>query len=223
MSDPPKDTSTELGPAPVRPMANQDYPVEDQPARITFREVNPQQEGTAQAFGGTAGVIQAPPPDTLPDVPMSEANLKVDQVVPGSPEQIYMPHDVALKNLAVLNKNTTFTLDDYQKVMLGKERQKLQDFSDQANYDLQRTMESRRFYNLSLAEIAEKTVLTVIAVFVDILNFFSPEQKKEREDLSYQETANRFANIFVVKERMIYVGVFLVLLSSLFMVVFLSS
>jgi hypothetical protein len=162
---------------------------------------------------------------------MDEAARKVKQWVPGSPLDIYSdpntgrnnPMDESMRSVSVLNRNTTFNLSDYEKVMLGKESERLQEYGRQANFDLKRMMDSRRFYNLSLAEIAQRTVLTVIAVFVDLLNYFRPEEKEKREGLSFGEKANRFAGIFVAKERIMYVGVFFVLLSALFMVIFLSS
>lgn len=210
---------------PKRPSLVNKNPAEDQPTALSFRELNPQLEGTPQAFGGTAGVIQAPPPDTLPDIPMSNATTNVKQWVPGAPQNDYTdnPENISTQNLSVLNRNKMFTLSDYEKVMLGKEAEKLRKYGQQANFDLKQMMESQRFFNLSLADIAQRTVMTVIAIFVDILNYFNKEEKEKRENMSFQEKANQFAIIFLAKERIIYVGVFLVMLSALFMVVFLSS
>jgi len=200
-----------------RPIANKDNPWEDIPGAIVPRELNPWEEGTPQAFGGTAGSIVAPDPASLPNVPRSEAGLRTNQSVPDS------PLDESNRNIAVLNRNTLFSLSDYERIMLMKERDKLQEFSRQANFDLKHMAESRRFYNLSLEEIARNMVLAVVAIFVDVLKFFSPEEKEKREDMTYMQSANRFAMIFLQQERLMYFGVFLVFLSAIFMVVFLSS
>ena len=71
---------------------------------------------------------------------------------------------------------------------------------------------SQRFFNLSLNDVVNNTVLTVVAIFVDLLQF-------KKGDINYQD----LAKIFISGDRMIYFGVFLIFLSLLFMVIFLSS
>jgi hypothetical protein len=197
-------------PVQKRSIANKDNPWEDTIGTIVNRQVNPKLEGTPQAFGGTAGSILAPDPKTLPKIPS-------ENKIPDS------PIDESNRNIAVLNRNSTFTLSDYERVMLMKERDNLQQFSDEANYHLKKRAESERFYNLSLEEIVRNTILTIITVFVDLINHFSSEAQKERENMSFTERASVLSIIFIKDNRLIYLGTFMVFLSILFMIVFLSS
>lgn len=196
-------------PVQKRAMANVDNVWEDKRGYIKPKQLNPWEEGTPQAFGGTAGAISAPDPSSLPDVPDTIQN-------PKNPKN---PKDISRRTTAVLNRDTLFNLSDYERVMLMKERERLNNISDKANEKIGLSSKSRRFYNLSLEEVARNTVLSVIAIFVDILKFF----EENRKDMSYTESLNRFFMIFLQKDRMMYFGVFLVFLSALFMVVFLSS
>jgi hypothetical protein len=117
----------------------------------------------------------------------------------------------------VLNNNNQFSYSDYNTVMLANEANKLQNLNNIANNELLKTANSQRFYNLSLNDVVNKTVLTVVAIFVDLLQL----KKKSSVDnnINYQDVAK----IFIGGDRMIYFGVFLIFLSLLFMVVFLSS
>jgi len=178
-------------------------------------DATPNEVGTPQAFGGTSGKIEQPNPADLPD-PLPVQKVGPSAKVPRKGEED--PQEIAGRNLSVLNRETVFTTSDYEKIMLGKEAEKLQEFGQQANYELKRAMEAQRFYNLSLSDVARNTAMTMIAVMVDLLNL-----SKETSGENYQEKASRVALIFLKEDRMIYVGVFFVLLSLLFMVVFLSS
>jgi|LakMenEpi03Aug12_release.lakeMendotaPanAssembly.Ray.scaffolds.fasta_scaffold901381_1 cyclophilin family peptidyl-prolyl cis-trans isomerase len=113
----------------------------------------------------------------------------------------------------VLNKNNIFSYSDYNTVMLANEANKLQHLNSMANNELLKTANSQRFFNLSLNDVVNNTVLTVVAIFVDLL------QIKKKGNINYQD----LAKIFISDDRMIYFGVFLIFLSLLFMVIFLSS
>jgi hypothetical protein len=112
----------------------------------------------------------------------------------------------------VLNKKNIFSYSDYNTVMLANESNKLQHLNSIANNELLKTANSQRFFNLSLNDVVNNTVLTVVAIFVDLLQF-------KKGDINYQD----LAKIFISGDRMIYFGVFLIFLSLLFMVIFLSS
>ena len=112
---------------------------------------------------------------------------------------------------------------DYNKIMLSKETDNLQKLQDKANQNLLQKANNARFYNLSLSEIVNRTVLVVVAIFNDILYLMKPEEKKKRRDMNYQDLAGIYAKVFLRNDRMIYFGVFLIFISLLFMVVFLSS
>jgi hypothetical protein len=199
-------------PVPKKPVTIKDNPWQDIPGKIVHRQVNPWQEGTPQSFGGTTGSVLAPDPATLPNPP----EVPVNSENKNNTNSLNVP-DVS----NVLNRKTMFSVSDYERIMLMKEGEKLQGLSKSANEELKKTAESQRFFHLSLSKIAENTVLCIVAIFVDILNFFT--NKNEREEMTKMESINTFFMIFLKEERLIYFGVFLVLLSMLFMVVFLSS
>jgi hypothetical protein len=123
----------------------------------------------------------------------------------------------ASQPINVLNNNNIFSYSDYNTIMKANEANKLQNLNNIANNELLKTANSQRFYNLSLNDVVNNTILTVVAIFVDLLQF----KKKYSVDgnINYQDVAK----IFIGGDRMIYFGVFLIFLSLLFMVVFLSS
>lgn len=68
---------------------------------------------------------------------------------------------------------------------------------------------NKRFFNLSLKEIIDKTILTIVAIFIDLTN-----QKYVNMNL---DNVMIYLNIFYKDDRMIYFGIFLIFLSLLFM------
>ena len=212
-----------LPPDPTMPIPGQetiDQPVEDIYSKITPTVVSPQDIGTPNAFGGTAGITESVPRDPAmrrePEVTREDplAQLNTSKLAePGS------PNSQAIKTTSVLNRNALFSYADYEKIKLGQQSQKLFDLSQQANVNQERRAEAMRFYHLSLQEIAQKTVYTLFIVFQELLEFF----EKRTSDLSWNESAKEVGSIFTQGDRMIYLGVSFVLFSLLIMVIFLSS
>lgn len=163
------------------------------------------EETPGQSFGGTAGYITTPDIKSLPEVP--------------KPGDRYSPIDESNRNISVLNRNTMFSVSDYERVMLANERKQLDDLSEKANVDLQSLIESKNFFNLSLSEIISKTVMVMVEIFVDMIKFF----EEDKEGLTLSEKFTRFYMIFLKKDRILYFGVFLIFVSFLFMVVYLGS
>jgi hypothetical protein len=161
---------------------------------MSMEDANPETEGTPQSFGGTSGSIESPDPRTLPNV---ETNVKTNV------------------KTNVLNKNSLFSIKDYGIIQKGLEAKKLQEFSSGANEQLKKMAMEQRFYNLSLKDIITNTARTMISVFTEILEL--------KNGLGFQEKANQIALILLKGNRLIYVGVFFVLISFLFMLIFLSS
>jgi hypothetical protein len=173
-------------------------------------DADPEVLGTPQSFGGTSGNIEAPPLDSLPDLPDNSSEK-------GNSKQ-FSP-DVPMEE-EILKGKKTFDVSDYGKIMLAKEADRLDRYSKVANYDLEKSLQSERFYRLSLEEIARRTSETMFIVFNDMLLFF---QKENLKGLTFNEKMTLFFTIFTQGDRMIYVGVFMIVLSLLFMLIFLSS
>lgn len=188
-----------------------DLPIEDRPGTISWRQVDPAIEGTSQAFGGTAGTLTPlEPPSELPNPPTI-------------PEDDLTPEEHQARSTAIINRNTLFTLSDYEKIMLGRQQNHLRDLGNQANQELRSKAESMRFYNLSIAEISRNISQVVIAILADLLDFFSETRAQVRKEQSYTEITREFAGIFLANDRLIYVGAFMVILSMICMIIFLSS
>jgi hypothetical protein len=204
---------------PKRPKWAKDVPVEDRPGVITWRQVSPELEGTPQAFGGTAGVLT--PLDPIKDLPTPPAGPATEQQVRQAIGDD--PETHGLRTTAVLNRNTLFNLSDYERIMLGRQQKHLRDMGNQANSALRSRTEAMRFYNLSIDEIARRTAQVIVAIFADLVEFFSENRRKMRETYTYQETAREFAGIFLSSDRLVYVGVALVVISMIFMIIYLSS
>jgi ABC-type transporter Mla subunit MlaD len=116
----------------------------------------------------------------------------------------------------VVNDKNTFTYSDYNTEMLAKEADKLQNLNTINNNKESLYSNSKNFYNLSLNEVVNNTVLTVVAIFVDLLQL---QKKYSKQPINYQD----IFDIFTKGDRLIYFGVFLIFLSLLFMVLFISS
>lgn len=184
---------------------------------VVAEAADPRTEGTAQAFGGTAGRY------FLPFVDPSELPSAADSPPRPNRPTGDAPLDESLRTAHILNRNTLFTLSDYEIIALGKQAEKLQEFGDAANASLQQRAHAERFFNLPLGEIFARTAATVIAVFTDLLHFFRSERAPIRAQMNYQEYSSQLAQIVLKQDRLLYLGVFAVFLSLVFMVIFLSS
>lgn len=209
--------------------------------------VNPQEEGTINAFGGTAGLTNVPLNQQgvpiLPTTPylkygnepgvgtqIPQDNPFINSETPYHPTSEApslsgpkLSQEQSYGQTSVLNKDNAFGYTDYNTLLLSESQNRLKHLGNQANRYLLHKADSQRFYNLSLSQIVDHTILTVIAIFADLLNMMKYDQVEKRKYMNYSDIAREYANIFIRKDRMIYVGVFLIFLSLLFMVLFLSS
>jgi hypothetical protein len=193
----------------------------DTSTQITPGFVSPPEEGTSRAFGGTDDVS-----DGISDYtnlsPLETTPYLKNGNNPGIGTSI--PNTYTLYNKQnVLKNDTIFSYSDYNTMMLSKENNNLNKLNDLANNDLLKTANNKRFFNLSLKEIIDKTILTVVAIFIDFLKLMKPEESIKRENMNYMDKVGVYSSIFIKNDRMVYFGVFLIFMSLLFMVVFLSS
>ena len=107
-------------------------------------------------------------------------------------------------------------MKDYQDYVLAKSYEKLYNRSIQANEDQQKLYEMNKFYNLSIKQIAINFYEKMITILNEITLFFD-------ENNSKNQTAGNFLNIFIKDDRMVYVGMFFILLSLILFFVDLSS
>lgn len=169
---------------------------------ITPKFVSPDKEGTPTAFGGTSGLTD------------KQKDGSLLPTLSDFPDK---------KKSNVLNDKTLFSFSDYKTMILSKEAKRLHNLNKQANQYLVEQADSKRFFYLPVSEIINRTVITIVSIFVDLLNLMKPDKQKQMKDMNFQEKARIYANVFIQKDRLVYFGIFLIFLSLLFMVVFLSS
>ena len=116
-------------------------------------------------------------------------------------------------DINVLKKKSTITFKDLNTLEKAKAAQRLQSLNSNAERNLEEEASKKRFFNLSIKEIIDKTIITVIQIFSELLEI----------EESGKKAFNEVAKIFLKEDRMIYVGVFFVVLSVLLMLLFLSS
>jgi hypothetical protein len=150
---------------------------------------------------------------TNPVNPTTVSNL-TNPVNPTTVSNLTNPAKTNVIN--VINDKNTFTYSDYNTKMLAKEAYNLQNLNNINNNEELLYSNSNKIYNLSLNEVVNNTVLTVVAIFVDLLQL---QKKYSKQPINYQD----IFDIFTKEDRLIYFGVFLIFLSLLLMVLFISS
>ena len=103
----------------------------------------------------------------------------------------------------ILKDNNFINYDTYQKIMLTKQYNKLNNLSRKENKKNMKITEDKRFYNLSLKRIAENFSGTML-VLVNELTLFIYQKNKN---------INQLMLIFTKDDRLIYVGILLFLIS----------
>lgn len=125
------------------------------------------------------------------------------------------------ENKEEINNKKIFSFSDYKNSMEQKEKNKLIDLNKKTNEYLLKESNNKNFFNLSLNDIVNNTVITVLSIFNDLLELMKKEEYNINK-MSLQDMIKIYTNIFIKEDRMIYFGVFLIFLSLLFMVFFLS-
>ena len=126
--------------------------------------------------------------------------------------------DYAFKNTPegekkILKNRDMLTLSDYDKLMLTKQYDKLYKMSEKATAEAEKHKYESRIYNLSLNQIAHIMAQTMIEILNDLVSYINQEDK----------TFQQFIMIFIRDDRLIYVGIFIILIAFLLYFIDLSS
>ena len=113
----------------------------------------------------------------------------------------------------VLKDKNLFTANDYEKMMLARQYEKLYHKGKEENKKRELEFDNKKFYNLSFRQIG--TNLSV--VFMDMLNEFSVYSHKD------DKTINDLFIIVTKGDRLLYVGLILILVSFLLYFIDLSQ
>jgi hypothetical protein len=112
----------------------------------------------------------------------------------------------------ILKIDDMFTMSDFEKVMLAKQYDKLYRNSIEENKNLIEKEEDKRIYNLSMKDIVYNLSTTITQIINDIIIL-------SKSSYSF----NDYINIFVKDNRIIYIGILFIILSFIFLFIFLSS
>tara|TARA_Y200000002_G_C22482711_1_gene579441 strand:- start:239 stop:613 length:375 start_codon:yes stop_codon:yes gene_type:complete len=114
-----------------------------------------------------------------------------------------MNEDKIINLTNILKNQSTISLNDYEKYQLKQQYNKLYTNSEIENDKNKQERMNQRFYNLSLKQILNNLSLTLIKIMNEISIYM---EKSDR-------TTKELIDIFTKDDRMIYVGILLIILS----------
>ena len=126
-----------------------------------------------------------------------------------------LDEDSKVINLSNILKNESIiTLNDYEKYKLNEEYNKLYTKSKIGTTELKEDKENNRFYNLSLKNVFDNLITTIVIIINELTVYIRDKDKLSNKDL---------IEIFTKDDRLIYVGIFLIILSLLLFFIKISS
>lgn len=117
------------------------------------------------------------------------------------------------QNINILKSDTILTQDQYNKERINREYDELYMKSREATQGEIKKKESERIYNLSIKEIIKRASQTYINIINEIT--VSIDNK--------QFNIDQVIKIFTLKDRLIYVGILIVVLSLFLGFIFISD
>ena len=120
-----------------------------------------------------------------------------------------------MDNKNILKEKNIFTENDYEKMMITRQYNKLYELSQDENNKKKEEYNNKKFYNLSFSQLGTNLSLT----FMDMLNEFSIYMREEPEN----RDINNFFIIITKEGRLIYVGLILIIASIMLYFIDISS
>lgn len=103
----------------------------------------------------------------------------------------------------ILKNKYTLNYNDYEKLMLTKQYNKLYENSAIINKKNNKIKEDKRIYNLSIKKIAKNTSNNMVGIINDLSNYVEKDGKN----------FNNFIYLFVKEDRLIYIGIIFIVIS----------
>lgn len=103
----------------------------------------------------------------------------------------------------ILKNKYTLNYNDYEKLMLTKQYNKLYENSAIINKKNNKIKEDKRIYNLSIKKIAKNTSDNMVGIINDLSNYVEKDGKN----------FNNFIYLFVKEDRLIYIGIIFIVIS----------
>jgi len=101
----------------------------------------------------------------------------------------------------VLKNKFNFNYSDYQKLKLAEQYNELYSKQFTTNMENEKIVENKKIFNLSLKDLFKNTSLTLSDLLNDLVIYYNQEHK----------TLNEFILIFTKQQRLIYLGLLLIL------------
>ena len=114
-----------------------------------------------------------------------------------------MNEDKIINLTNILKNQSTISLNDYEKYQLKQQYNKLYTNTEIENDKNKQDKMNQRFYNLSLKQILNNLSLTLIKIINETSIYMEKSDRTNKE----------LIDIFTKDDRMIYVGILLIILS----------
>ena len=101
----------------------------------------------------------------------------------------------------VLKNQFNFNYSDYQKLKLAEQYNELYSKQFTTNNENEKIVENKKIFNLSLKDLFKNTSVTLSDLLNDLVIYYNQEHK----------TLNEFILIFTKQQRLIYLGLLLIL------------
>lgn len=101
----------------------------------------------------------------------------------------------------VLKNKFNFTYSDYQKLKLAEQYNELYSKQFTSNIENEKIIENKKIFNLSLNDLFKNTSVTLSYLLNDLVIYYNQDYK----------TLNEFILIFTKEQRLIYLGLLIVL------------
>lgn len=106
----------------------------------------------------------------------------------------------------IISYNSMFDASDYEKMKLQEQYNKLYHRGRDINEKQIAKKEKERFYNLSLKDVLTNMVDRLVKIMNDLVNYINDDKDK---------TVNRLIDIFTYNDRLLYFGLFLIIMGML--------
>ena len=83
--------------------------------------------------------------------------------------------------------------------------------NDNKEISLQKTHTQKKIYDLTIKEIYLKIITTLVDIFEEVLQI---------KHITYEKTLHEIITILTIEDRMIYFGIFLIILSLFFFIIY---
>jgi hypothetical protein len=119
------------------------------------------------------------------------------------------------QDINILKKNLTLNYNDYQKLKISEQYNKLYSNTYDKNQINIYTNENKKIYNLSINDLIKKSGGIYINLINDLSNFLSFNNK--------DKSLNKLGLIIVKDDNLLYIGILILLLSFLLWIIDVTS